>query len=251
MSKAPPSRIRKCVLMLQYWATERLGRYEATARRRPGPPGPYVSLTDMGVRPAYAFVECGAATRDSDGGKLPLPKCGHTLEQTAFREIVERLQGRIYSIGFALLGSASEADVAAQTALVRLYRTPRLLERQQDQIHCAYRLAVDQCLVEWRQRRARKLFAWLTLKKAESLPDRDRLLATDESRKQALALHCLAMLSERQRALLVLREVAGQPVEDIAKIMKMDSGAVRNGLFSARQRLLNVVLAVDKEAASP
>jgi len=58
------------------------------------------------------------------------------------------------------------------------------------------------------------------------------------------------MLPERERALLVLREVADQPVEDIAKIMSMDQSAVRKQLFSARQRLLSAVSAVDKQASS-
>lgn len=201
------------------------------------------------MKPVYAFVECCAATRDSDGGDLPLLKCVQAQDQIAFREIVERLQSKIFSVSYALLGSAPEADAVAQNVFVRLYRTVRPVARWQDIPQYAYRLAIDQCLVELRRRRVRKLFAWLT--RSAPIPERNRLPATDESRGRILALHYLAMLPKRERALLVLREVADQPVEDIAKIMSMDPGAVRKHLFSARQRLLIAVSAVDKQASSP
>lgn len=200
------------------------------------------------MRSVYACVECCAATRDSDGGDVPLLKRVQAQDQIAFREIVERLQSKILSVSFALLGSAPEADAVAQRVFVCLYRTVRHVARQQDLTQYTYRLAIDQCLVELRRRRVRKLFAWLT--RSASIPDRSRLPATDESRGRILALHYLAMLPERERALLVLREVADQPVEDIAKIMSMDPAAVRKRLFSARQRLLSAVSAVDKQAGS-
>lgn len=200
------------------------------------------------MRPVYAFVECRAATRDSDSGDVPLLKRVQAQDQIAFREIVERLQSKIFSVSFALLGSAPEADAVAQRVFVCLYRTVRPVARQQDLTQYAYRLAIDQCLVELRRRRVRKLFAWLTT--SASIPERDRLPATDENRGRILALQYLAMLPERERALLVLREVADQPVEDIAKIMSMDPGEVRKHLFSARQRLLSAVSAVGKQAGS-
>lgn len=200
------------------------------------------------MRSVYAFVECCAATRDSDGRGAPLLKCVQAQDQIAFREIVERLQSKIFSVSFALLGSAPEADAVAQRIFACLYRTVRPVARQQNLTQYAYRLAIGQCLIELRRRRVRKLFAWLT--RSASIPERNRLPTTDESRGRILALRYLAMLPERERALLVLREVADQPVEDIAKIMSMDQSAVRKQLFSARQRLLSAVSAVDKQASS-
>lgn len=207
-------------------------------------------LTGVKMTPVYAFVECCAATRDSNGGDLPLLKCAQSQDQIAFREIVERLQSKIFSVCYALLESAPEGEAVAERVFVRLYRRARPAASQQDLTQYAYRLAIDQCLAELRLRRVRKLFARVT--RSASIPDRRRLPETDEGRRRtlALALHCLAVLPKTERVLLVLREVADQAVEDIANIMRMDPVAVRKQLFSARQRLLTAVSAVDKQGNS-
>jgi len=205
-------------------------------------------LRGVKMTPVYAFVECCAATRDSNGGDRPLRRCAQAQDQIAFREIVERLQSKIFSVCYALLESAPEGEAVAEKVFVRLYRRARPAASQQDLTQYAYRLAIDQCLAELRLRRVRKLFARVT--RSASIPDRGGLPEKDESRRRVLALHCLAMLPKRERVLLVLREVADQPVEDIANIMGMNPVAVRKQLFSARQRLLPVVSAVDRQANS-
>lgn len=199
------------------------------------------------MRPAYALAEYGAASPDSDGGNLPLPRCAGMLDLTAFREIVDQLQGKIYLVSYVLLGSVPEADVTAQKVFVRLYRTARPIARM-DLIQYAYRIAINQCLIELRLRHVRRFFAWFA--NSSPVPERVRLAVTDECRERNLALGYLAMLPPKERALLVLREVAGQPVDGIAKIMNMKPGTVRKHLFSARQKLLRIVPATHSQATS-
>lgn len=202
------------------------------------------------MKPAvYAFAGCCAATRGSDDGDLPVLKSVQVDDQIDFREVVEQLHSRVVSVCYALLGNASEADVVAEKVFVRLYRAVRPGARRRDLLKCAYRLAIDQCLVERRMWHVRKLFRWLT--RSMPIPDRNRWPAAGESRDRLLAVWCLSMLPERQRALLVLKEVAGEPVEQIAAIMKMDSGAVRAHLFSARQKLRTILALQRAERGEP
>lgn len=63
--------------------------------------------------------------------------------------------------------------------------------------------------------------------------------STAESNQDRLQ-RALSTVTDKERALLVLREVADQPVEDIAAIMHMDLPAVRRRLFVARKRLLAI-----------
>lgn len=228
--------------------------YGAKAWKRSGSMRPF-SLVEVArskrppgcndMRPAYALAEYCEGSPNSDGDNASLAGCAGSQDLTAFQDIVERLQGKIFSVSYALLGSFPEADVTAQKVFVRLYRTPRCAERQ-DIIQYAYRLAVDQCRIELRVRRVRRFFAWST--SSAPVPDRCRFAATHECRERGLALRYLAMLPRKERALLVLREVAGQSVEGIAQIMNMKPGAVRKHLFSARQRLLRIIPAADKQA---
>ena len=91
----------------------------------------------------YAFAECYAATRGSDGGNLPLPKCVQAHNQLACREVVEQLKGKVFSISWALLGNTPEAEVVAQKVFARLHQQMRQVARQQNLITYTYRLAID------------------------------------------------------------------------------------------------------------
>lgn len=192
------------------------------------------------MRPVYALAEFSVAP-DPAGEDLPVQRCVQVRDQTAFREIVEQLGSQIYSVCYALLGSAPEADQAAQKVFVRLYHAARPLARQQDVIVGAYRVAIEQSLSELRLRRLRKLLSSFTGAPAA----REGTVAIDESRERTLALRYLAVLPSRLRVLLVLREVADQPVDTIAKIMKMKPRTVRRRLLSARQKLLKICPAVE------
>lgn len=188
------------------------------------------------MKPVCELAQCCVAPPDSDHEDLSLHKWAQVRDLTSFRKLVQRLQGQIFSVAYALLGSESEADRAAQKVFVRLYHSARPLDREQEVFEYAYRFAIEQVLVELRLRRLRNLMPW----HKEPVPDRDRLSATDECRERTLALQYLAVLPAKERALLVLREVANQPVESVAKIMQMKPAAVRKRLFSARQKLLSV-----------
>ena len=153
----------------------------------------------------------------------------------AFRKVVEQLKGRVFSVSYALLGNSSEADVTAQKVFVRLYHTTGRDTQQRDLIRYAYRLAIEQSLVELRMRRLRMLFKWRTEPTAS--PDPKGLPTAEENRERLLVVRGLSMLPYRERALLVLKEVADQTVEQIANIMCLDQDTVRRRLFAARKNL--------------
>ena len=181
---------------------------------------------------------CGSAERrartgDAECRDTQLLRQVQLHDQVVFREVVEQLKTKVFAVSYALLGNASEADVAAQEVFVRLYRKAERAGRQHSLTKCAYRFTVDRCIVELKLRRLRRLFGWLT--RSTSIPHPNELPAADENR--IVALRALSLLPDRERALLVLREVADQTVEEIAEIMRLHPAVVRQRLFAARQRL--------------
>jgi RNA polymerase sigma-70 factor (ECF subfamily) len=188
-------------------------------------------------------VERFAKTGDRDSREVQLFKQVQANDRIAFREVVEQLKNKVYSVSYALLGNASEADVAAQKIFVRLYHAAGRVGRQRDLMKCAYRFAIDQCMVELRRRRIRKLFGWLV--GPTSIPDPNALAKTDENRERILVVRSLSMLSDKERALLVLKEIADQTVEEIADIMHLEPATVRRRLYDARQRFRISVAAAE------
>lgn len=193
-------------------------------------------------RPCW-FVDCCAGTSNPDSREVQLLNQVQAHDRIAFRDIVEQLKSRVFAVSYALLGNASEADVAAQKVFVRLYHAAGRASPQHELLKCAYRFAIDQCMVELRTRRIRKLFGWLV--GPTSIPDPNALAKTDENRERILVVRGLSKLPEKERALLVLKEVAEQTVEEIADIMHLDPATVRRRLYDARQRFGNSVAAAE------
>ena len=179
-------------------------------------------------------AECCPGARNPNAGRKWLtPVRGP--DGRAFRELVEKQQSKVSSLTYALLGDAKQADEAAQKVFVTIHRK-RYIDQQRDDIRWVYQLAVDQCLATLRTRRLRKFFMGLKGRLSSWKPT--ELTGSTVESHQDLLLRALSRVTDKERALLVLREVADQPVEDIAAIMRMDRSAVLRRLFLARQRLL-------------
>lgn len=72
------------------------------------------------------------------------------------------------------------------------------------------------------------------------MSDPNGLPATDENRVRISIVRALSKLPEKERALLVLKEVVDQTVEEIADIMDLEPAAVRRRLSAARQKFRTV-----------
>lgn len=75
------------------------------------------------------FADCCAGTGGAANRQLRLLKRVQAHDHMSFREFVEQLQSKLFSVSYALLGNSTEADVAAQKVFVRLYRATRRVDR--------------------------------------------------------------------------------------------------------------------------
>jgi RNA polymerase sigma-70 factor (ECF subfamily) len=72
----------------------------------------------------------------------------------------------------------------------------------------------------------------------------DDLINVDES---ILINHCLAKLSEKDRTLIILRDMNGFGYREISNILECSEGQVKIGLFRARQRFKDIYKSECKE----
>jgi RNA polymerase sigma-70 factor (ECF subfamily) len=185
------------------------------------------------VKGLCEFAEYGGSASNPGNRDAQLSRNVQAPDRLAFRELVDKLQSRVFSVSYALLGDPQEADEAAQSVFVTIYRKARWIDKDGDYLKWVYQLAIDQCFSALRTRRLRKSFRWLVGNRSNTT----QLTDLTGRNRQGPLLRALALIPDKERALLVLREVADQPVEDIAEIMHMDSQAVRRQLFVARRRL--------------
>ena len=189
------------------------------------------------------FAKYGGSASNRDA---QLSRNVQAPDRLAFRELVEKFQSKVFSVSYALLGDEQEADEAAQSVFVTIYRKAQWIDHEGDYLKLVYQLAIDRCFSALRTRRLRKSFAWLFGHRSNTTQVTD---LTGRNR-QAPLLRALSLIPDKERALLVLREVANQSVEDIAEIMHMESLAVRRHLFDARRRLQASLSSTQKSRAA-
>ena len=117
-----------------------------------------------------------------------------------------------------------------------------------------YKITVNECWDLLRKRKARpliyeadfseeqsRLFS-ATEQQADSGPDTSERMAM----RQRLD-NMLAQLDERDRAMLVLKEVEGFSVEEIAETLGLNANTVKVRLFRARRRIVEYARRENKE----
>ena len=147
----------------------------------------------------------------------------------AFEELVERHRRRIYSLAYRMTQKHEDADDVLQETFVRAYTNLRRFDLKRPFSNWLYTIAANLCLD--RQRRAKRL---------ETAPATAAVMP--EKYTQNGELRCelqdaISRLPDRQRAALVLFEVEGLKITEVAELMQCSEGAVKSTLHRARMRL--------------
>jgi RNA polymerase sigma-70 factor (ECF subfamily) len=153
-------------------------------------------------------------------------------DQAAFAEIATRTYGRLHAIAFAILRDRALAEDAAQQAMLDAWRhLPRLRDPARFEAW-TYRLTVNACYAEGR--RARRWLPNVAIDDpAEPMaPDALSAVADREQLERGFR-----QLSVEQRAVLVLRHLAGLPLEEVARILDIPAGTARSRLHRALQSM--------------
>jgi RNA polymerase sigma-70 factor (ECF subfamily) len=160
-----------------------------------------------------------------------------TGDRDAFARLVERHADALVSYLARLTGSPEAAEDLAQDSFLRLYRTA---DRYREEGHFQaylYRIATNLARSERRRRlRWRALHPLLAASTPERLePGASRRLL---GREMGEALErALAALSPKLRAPILLHEIEGLPVADVARALGCRPGTVKSRLHRARKRL--------------
>jgi RNA polymerase sigma-70 factor (ECF subfamily) len=191
----------------------------------------------------------------------------------AFLELVAPHRDALRLHCYRMLGSTHDSDDVLQETLVRAWRARESLESAESVRPWLYRIATNACLDELKGRKQRPMpidivpaasdptaaplpaspeAAWL-----EPFPDawmagviRDPGAEYEVRESVALAfVAALQCLSVQQRAVLLLRDVLGMPVEEVARTLGVSIPAVSSTLHRARAALRERVRGTEESVA--
>jgi RNA polymerase sigma-70 factor (ECF subfamily) len=149
-------------------------------------------------------------------------------EERAFEELMRLHQRAVLGLCQRMLGTNGEAEEAAQDAFFRLYRTLGQLDEDRRVEPWLFRIAFNGCRDRLRRR---KVQVELDEQVGADAPAAETMVVLREVRER------LRYLTGSERAVLLLREVEGLAMEEIAARMNHSPGTVRSHLSRAKAKL--------------
>jgi RNA polymerase sigma-70 factor (ECF subfamily) len=159
-------------------------------------------------------------------------------DSSAFEPLVERYHRPLFGVAVRLLGSRDEAEDVTQTTFLKAYRALATCDRHRRFFSWIYRILVNECLNTLRSRRPTQGLDETMAAGPESDP-----VDTDETRRRVRK--ALLQLPEAQRDVILLRHFADMRYDQMAAALGVPEKTVKSRLFSARQRLCEL-LSTDK-----
>ncbi len=173
-------------------------------------------------------------------------------DELAFREIVERYQNKVHSIIFGILRNRNDAEDIAQQVFAKVYFSIRSFDSRSSLLTWIYKIAVNECYDYLRKRRVRKLVyeSDFSEEDAQRMARSGAAVEAGPSAEVRLAsrdyvLKLLSRVSEEDRSLLMLKEVEGHSVEELAELTGMNQNTIKVKLFRARQKLVRAAKRLD------
>jgi len=199
---------------------------------------------DMDIALPISQVLAPAAPRVEADWETTLVRGSQQGDPEAFRLLMERYQGKVFSIAYALVRQRQDVEDIAQQVFTKVYFSIAQFDFRSAFLTWLYRITVNECYDYLRKQRANRTICVSEMTEDEQrqftnhpagdvLPDRQAELA------QTTAL-LLRKLPEEERLLLLLREVEGYSIHDLSRMFAWNENTVKVKLFRARQRLVKI-----------
>lgn len=166
-------------------------------------------------------------------------------DETAFREIVQRYQSKVFSIVHGIVRHRNDVEDISQQVFAKVYFSLKNFDFRSSLITWIYKITVNECFDYLRKKKVRKLVYESDMSEDESrrvensAPAVDRAPSADTTlaRRDYIA-KLLERVSVEEKELLMLKEVEGHSVEELAGILGMNENTIKVKLFRARQKLV-------------
>jgi len=172
-------------------------------------------------------------------------------DQKAYEELVRRHQQRVLAVVGGILRQREDVEDVAQQVLVKAYFSLKRFDQRSAFGTWLYKIAVNECWDYLRRKKARPLLyeADLSEEQARQMERWEPVAefrpgpienALKRAELRQLLDRLLSNLEEKDRLMLVLKEVEGFSVEEIGEILGLNVNTVKVRLFRARGKLMGI-----------
>jgi RNA polymerase sigma-70 factor, ECF subfamily len=167
-------------------------------------------------------------------------------DEAAFEELVRRHQQRVFALVSGILRHSDDVEDIAQQVFLKAYFGIKKFDQRAAFSTWLYKIAVNECWDYLRKRKVRPLIYEADLSE-EQVSRLDGIVSSTRppegpnarTETREIVERMLDVLSEQDRQLLVLKEIEGFSVQELAEILHLNVNTVKVRLFRARGRIMD------------
>lgn len=184
-------------------------------------------------------------------------------DEEAFKTLMQKYQRKVYAIAYGMVRNPEAAMDISQEVFIKVYRYLGSFQGTSSFYTWLYRISVNLSIdyIRKQSRHDMKSYDDMTLRhesdgiEAQVAPtrsDENPQINLDRKELRGKISKAFEMLSEKHRAVLLLREVEGLSYDELAKTLKINKGTVMSRLHHARKQIQEVMEGYlkDKNAAT-
>lgn len=184
------------------------------------------------------------ASTDADDQQLV--KAAQAGDRRAFQALYQRYERKVYSVAYGFLRNQEDALDVLQEAFIKVHRYLPNFEGQSSFYTWLYRIVANLCIDHLRRGRRKRDVEFddrlrhdggepVELTPLSALGDPSKAVKNKEI--LAAVQESLGQLSDKHRAVIVMRELQGLSYADMAKAMNCSKGTIMSRLFHARRNM--------------
>jgi len=167
-------------------------------------------------------------------------------DELAWEALVRQHQSRVYGIALTYVGDPDEARDLAQDIFVRIYKRLDTCRDSERFLAWLLRIARNACIDHLRRRKARPPARDIPAEDMRTLADKglDPEQAWEAKSRRHLVYRALQRLSAVNREIIMLKDMQGLALEEIAGMLDVPLGTVKSRSNRARLELARAVVAL-------
>jgi RNA polymerase sigma-70 factor (ECF subfamily) len=167
-------------------------------------------------------------------------------DKEAFEELLRRHQHRVFAVASGILRRREDVEDIAQQVFVKAYFSLKRFDQRAAFSTWLYKITVNECWDLLRKKKVRPLVyesdlseeqarqVTTSAQKVNPGPDISEKIEARENVERLLE-----GLDERDRLMLILKEVEGYSIEEIAEVLNLNGNTVKVRLFRARRKVVS------------
>src|ERR1700740_1714303 len=176
-----------------------------------------------------------------------LVRLAQSGEEAAFEELIRRHQQRVFGLVSGILRRREDVEDVVQQVFLKVFVSLKRFDQRAAFSTWLYKISVNECWDYLRKKKVRPLLYEADLSE-EQVSRLDGIVSADRpvsGASQAAEVKetlewMLEKLPEQDQQLLVLKEMEGFSVQELAEILDLNVNTVKVRLFRARSRLMDV-----------